>query len=90
FGAKTSFVKTNNTFDFYNVQGASDIKILNKSNSFLYKENVNAAYVNFQKQLNTKWSLQVGIRIEQTNSHGILTRADSIKQADDDVPRDYL
>jgi len=90
YGAKTSFVKTNNTFDFYNVQGANDVKILNKSNSFLYKENVNAAYVNFQKQLNTKWSVQVGVRMEQTNSEGLLTRADGVIQADNNVKREYV
>ncbi len=66
------------------------VKVLNRSNSFKYKENVNAAYVNYQRQLNEKWSIQTGLRMEQTNSEGILTRADGIEQADNKVKRNYL
>jgi hypothetical protein len=90
YGAKFSYVKTTNTFDFYNVINGNTIKELSKSNSFLYKENINAAYVNYQRQLNPKWSIQAGLRMEQTNSNGILTRADGILQADDNVKRSYL
>ncbi len=91
YGAKTSFVTTKNTFDFFNDNSSGvPVKILDRSNSFTYKENVNAAYVNYQRQLNTKWSLQAGVRAEQTNSDGTLTRADGTVQADNRVKRDYL
>jgi len=91
YGAKTSFVTTKNTFDFFNDNASGvPVKILERSNSFSYKENVNAAYVNYQRQLNTKWSLQAGVRAEQTNSDGTLTRADGTEQADNRVNRDYL
>jgi len=90
YGAKFSYVKTWNSFDFYNVIGGNTIKVLSQSNSFLYKENVNAAYINYQGQLNTKWSIQAGLRMEQTNSQGLLTRADSIVQSDDNVKKSYL
>lgn len=90
YGLKTSYVKTRNTFDFYNVQNNTDILDLNLSNRFTYIENVNAAYINYQKQLDAHWSLQAGLRAEQTNSKGSLTRADSIKQADDNVTRSYI
>ncbi len=91
YGAKTSFVTTKNTFDIFNDNAAGvPVKILERSNSFTYKENVNAAYINYQRQLNVKWSLQAGVRAEQTNSEGILTRADGTVQPDNKVKRDYL
>lgn len=90
YGAKFSYVKTTNTFDFFNDINGVPVKILSRSNSFTYKENVNAAYVNYQRQLNPKWSLQTGLRLEQTNSEGVLTRADGVMQADNTVKRNYL
>ena len=90
YGAKAAYVQTKNTFDFFNVVDGSDVKQLSKSNSFDYKENVNAAYVNYTRQLSTKWSLQVGVRAEQTNSEGKLKRADGQSQTDDKVKRTYL
>lgn len=90
YGAKAAYVRTQNTFDFYNVIDGNDVKQLGKSNSFDYKENVNAAYVNYNRQLNAKWGLQVGLRAEQTNSEGVLTRADGQHQTDDKVKRHYL
>ena len=91
YGAKTSYVKTRNTFDFFNDNNLGvPEKVLSKSNGFIYKENVNAAYVNYQRQLNAKWSLQAGLRLEHTNSNGVLTRADGVVQADNTVKRNYL
>jgi iron complex outermembrane recepter protein len=90
YGAKLAFVTTKNTFDFFNEVGGIPVKQLDRSNSFTYKENVNAAYVNYQRQLNEKWSIQTGLRIEQTNSDGKLTRADGVEQADNRVKRNYI
>ena len=91
YGVKTSFVTTQNVFDFYNDNASGiPVKILDRSNSFTYKENVNAGYVNYQRQLSTKWSLQTGLRLEHTNSEGDLTRADGTVQADNNVKKDYV
>jgi hypothetical protein len=91
YGVKTSFVTTKNTFDFFNDDANGiPVKQLSQSNDFKYKENVNAGYVNYQRQLNTKWSLQAGLRAEQTNSEGTLTRADGISQSDNKVKRNYF
>lgn len=90
YGAKTSFVTTKNTFDFFNDVAGAPVKILERSNSFKYTENVNAVYMNYQRQLNEKWSLQAGLRAEQTNSEGLLTRADGIVQPDNKVKRSYI
>ncbi len=91
YGLKTSFVTTDNTFDFFNDNASGvPVKILDRSNSFNYTENVNAAYINYNRQLNPKWSLQSGLRVEQTSSEGKLTRADGQVQDDNTVKREYL
>jgi outer membrane receptor protein involved in Fe transport len=88
FGAKFSYVKTANTYDFYDVN-AINPKIQNidttQSNSFTYKENINAGYVSYQRQLNSKWNLQAGLRVEQTNSEGDLTNVPGESTASDTV-----
>ena len=90
YGAKFSYVKTTNTFEFYNDISGIPVKQLSRSNAFAYTENVNAAYVNYNRQFSPKWSIQTGLRVEQTNSEGILTRADGVDQPDNTVKRNYL
>jgi iron complex outermembrane receptor protein len=90
YGAKFSYVKTSNTFEFFNDVAGVPVKQMNRSNKFTYIENVNAAYVNYQRQLSEKWSIQAGLRAEQTNSEGNLTRDDGEEQADNNVKRNYL
>jgi iron complex outermembrane receptor protein len=89
-GAKVSYVVTDNSSDFFDVTGGQHIAAPERSFHFRYTENVNAAYVSYQRQLNAKWSLQAGLRAEQTNSEGLLTRADGVVQGDNDVKRSYL
>lgn len=91
YGLKTSFVNTKNTFDFFTDTAIDKpVMILDRSSRFTYKENVNAAYVNYQQQLNEKWSIQVGLRGEQTNSDGHLVRANDSVGPDDRVKRNYF
>ncbi|MDB5233936.1 MAG: TonB-dependent receptor, partial [Hymenobacter sp.] len=40
-----------------------------RSNRFRYDENINAAYINFNRTL-PKWTLQAGLRAEQTVAEG--------------------
>jgi iron complex outermembrane recepter protein len=91
-GVKFAYVKTYNLFDFSTLNQTTGIyvKDLQRSNKFTYTENVNAAYVNYNRQVNEKLSLQAGLRLEQTNSEGVLDRADGRMQADDRVKRNYL
>jgi len=89
FGAKFSDVKTDNTFDFYNVITNIDYLDSGRSNSFSYNENINAAYINYNKPLNQKWAIQTGLRVENTISDGKLTRVDGVAQTDDRVKRNY-
>lgn len=67
-GIKTSFVTNDNEVDYRRFnEGKWDID--NRSNHFVYKENINALYVNVSKQIK-KWSFQGGLRIENTNATG--------------------
>jgi hypothetical protein len=91
YGIKFSGVKTDNTFDFFTDDAAGFPRFdSSRSNAFTYDERVSAAYVNYQTTLGKKWSLQTGLRMEQTNSRGVLTRKDGTVQSDDDVKRSYL
>ncbi|MEO7394531.1 MAG: TonB-dependent receptor, partial [Chitinophagaceae bacterium] len=87
FGGKYANTKTKNTFDFYNVFGGNDVKDLNRSNKFNYDENINALYVNYNRPLSKKTTLQAGVRMENTKSEGDLISA--VPQPDDNVPREY-
>jgi iron complex outermembrane receptor protein len=68
-GLKYSWAKGYNDLVFgplVNGQYQSDP---NFSNTFIYTENVNAAYVNYTNSF-AKWNLLVGLRAEETNSTG--------------------
>lgn len=70
-GVKISYVKTDNDAQ-YTIYDADNDKWLNdetRSNHFIYKENINAAYVNLQKQIK-KFGIQLGLRAEQTIAEG--------------------
>ncbi len=87
FGGKTAIVNTDNDFKFYDVLGGVDLLNENRSNHFNYNENVNALYVNYARQLNKKWSTNAGLRMENTNSTGILETNNP--QPTDSVIRGY-
>lgn len=73
YGFKLSDVKSDNTFDFYNVVRNEQVIDTNRSNRFKYLERVYAGYVNYNVSLNKKWDLQLGLRAEHTKSLGDLT-----------------
>lgn len=60
-GAKMSFVRTNSDI---NMEG-----YLTQHDNFIYEENIQAAYINGKAQLN-QTTLQLGLRLENTNSTG--------------------
>jgi iron complex outermembrane receptor protein len=68
-GVKASFVNTDNFAGYFNVLGGMPIVDNEKTNHFKYKENINAGYVNLSKEFK-KWSLQGGLRLENTNYSG--------------------
>lgn len=70
FGIKTTLTETDNNFGSYDVVSNNKTLDPSKSNQFNYKENVNAAYVNFNKQYKKGIMMQLGLRVENTTSQG--------------------
>lgn len=69
-GIKSSYVKTDNNASYDSIQNGQMVHDYNRSNHFVYDENVNAAYVNYSRPLGKKWSGQFGLRLENTNANG--------------------
>ncbi len=69
-GGKIGYVETDNDFRRYDVFGSGDVYDSLKSNRFIYKENINALYVNYNKQLKTGIMIQAGLRMENTIAKG--------------------
>jgi iron complex outermembrane receptor protein len=68
-GWKSSFVKTDNTADYFLENNGAWVPDYQKTNHFLYDENIHAAYANASKTIG-KWSFQGGLRFEQTHYDG--------------------
>ena len=82
-GLKSSFVNTNNDFVSEQLSNGSWSDVLGRSNLFIYKENINAAYTNLSKNWK-KWELQLGLRAEHTHSKGHSVTSNKI------VDRNYV
>lgn len=68
-GLKTSFVKTDFTLQTDSLQNNKWTPDYNQSNHFIFEENITAAYFNVTKEI-SKWNIQAGLRVEQTNNNG--------------------
>jgi iron complex outermembrane receptor protein len=68
-GGKIGIVNTDNDFSRYNVYSTLVLDS-GKSNRFEYKENINALYVNYNKQLKKGVMVQLGVRAENTHLTG--------------------
>ncbi|WP_070138381.1 outer membrane beta-barrel family protein [Crocinitomix algicola] len=86
-GMKVSMVETDNVFEFFDVVDGNDYRNDSRSNEFLYSENIAAGYINYAKKLNQKWNLQVGVRVEHTQSFGELKSSQI--NSEDSVRRSY-
>jgi len=71
-GAKVSYVTTQNNFQEYDVLHSVNVLDSLSSDNFNYKENINAAYVNYSRS-GKDWNVQGGLRVENTNSKGTST-----------------
>lgn len=65
-GMKSSYVTSDNEPLFYEKTTGDFVLDTKRSNHFIYKENINAGYVNYAKDWE-KWSTQLGLRVENTN-----------------------
>jgi hypothetical protein len=68
-GLKSSYVTTDNDALYQNNTPGGYVTDEGKTNHFIYKENINAAYINYNKQIK-KWGFQAGLRAENTNAKG--------------------
>ena len=83
-GAKASHVLSESQLRFYTHEG--EVKEVDpaKSNDFIYKENIFAAYASLSSQLNDTWNLKAGLRAEKTMAEGYSL---TLNQK---TPRNYL
>ncbi len=74
-GVKTSFVENDNLVDYQRLIGTK-WHADNRSNHFVYDENINAVYLSANKKIK-KWTLQAGLRYENTIAKGHQVTNDS-------------
>lgn len=86
-GIKSSYVNTVNKANYVGWNGSAWTPDYGKTNFFDYKENVNAAYISLNKQLNKKWGIQAGLRFENTSLRGL--QYGNPTKKDSSFKRDY-
>lgn len=78
-GLKINYTITDNDIVWQKNDGRGWIIDAGKTNHFIYKENVNAAYLNYIRTIK-KWNLETGIRAEQTNTNGNSLTSDQVNK----------
>ena len=68
-GAKSSQTKTDNVADYFTTINHVTEPDYDKTNHFIYKETIHAAYLNSSHEAK-RWSMQLGLRAENTVSDG--------------------
>jgi outer membrane receptor protein involved in Fe transport len=83
-GVKSSLVKIDNRAPYETFDNSFDEWVTDpiRADHFRYRENINAAYINFNKEFK-KWSFQTGLRYEATSSKGTQVLKNK------SYPRDY-
>lgn len=81
-GIKSSYVKSDNLVN-YERKAGNNWEPDARNNHFVYTENINAAYLNAGKEFK-KWSVQTGLRMENTNTKGMQSSTNS------NVKRSYV
>ncbi|MCC3156484.1 TonB-dependent receptor [Hymenobacter sp. 15J16-1T3B] len=80
-GAKASRVQSDNEVRFYAVENDAALLDSRRSNHFIYRENVYAAYASLATHFGEQWQVQAGLRAEQTQADGhSLTLAQSFSR----------
>lgn len=91
-GGKVSYVNSMNDFQRFDVLNSVKRMDTLRSNSFEYKENVNALYVNYDRAFKG-FMIQLGVRAENTNidgySRGFRQNGSGYKQYDSGFSRNY-
>ncbi|HAO46599.1 MAG TPA: TonB-dependent receptor [Ferruginibacter sp.] len=86
YGGKIGFVDTDNDFNRTSIEGN---KTTNEKNNFTFNENINAAYVNYNRAFKG-FMIQAGVRVENTNSKGHSVGTTTSGNFDSTVKRNYV
>lgn len=88
-GLKTSYVNTDNDANYFKVYGTTEVMDSTKTNHFKYTENIQAAYLNFNKSIK-KLAVQAGLRYELTSYRGLQYGSpDLVKHPDSSFHKTY-
>lgn len=68
-GLKTSYTKTDNVANYFDTRNNITKPDNDKTNHFIYQENISAAYINMNKDYK-RLSIQAGLRLENTIANG--------------------
>lgn len=82
FGAQFTLTSTENEGLFFDTETGTPIFNPELSDLFDYQENVQAAYINGIKKINEKWQLQLGLRMENTQTEGNSRTLNEITEID--------
>ena len=85
-GLKSSYTHTDNVADYFYTAGGVTTPDYSKTNHFLYKEHINAAYINASRDYK-RFSFQAGLRLENTVSDG--HQLGNVQIADSSFSRTY-
>lgn len=69
-GIKTSFLQFNSYTDYYKENNGVKTKDELRTNTFRYRENINAVYLQGSKTIISDLLLKAGVRLENTNMNG--------------------
>lgn len=69
-GAKFSYVESDNNIQFDSIINNNRTVDITRTNHFIYKEQIVAAYANLNTKISKKISMQAGLRYEQTIGKG--------------------
>lgn len=86
-GLKAGYIKTDNDAQYFVTIDNSTSPDYDKTNHFIYDENINAAYINFSKEMK-RFSLQAALRAEHTVSKGY--QAGNLLKPDSSFKRSYV
>jgi iron complex outermembrane recepter protein len=73
-GIKFSQAKVDNGAYFQTLQNGHWVNDATRTNHFIYRERISAAYLNVSKALGKKWEVQAGVRAEHMRNEGTETQ----------------
>lgn len=70
YGAKANFITNTSDSRYYDRITGIPVEDLTKGDHFEYKENTQSLYISGSKDWNSKWTAQLGLRMETTQTQG--------------------